>query len=239
MKEEFPGASILLVEDDDDIRELMSTLLRLAGFEPTVCGNAEMALELLREQPFDLVLTDYALPNRTGAWLLEQAKAEGLLDATPALVVTAHPNPPGLERDEVICKPFDLDDLVARVKLRLGGESRPQKTTGSSGSKRPGDRGDGDCPDPVELILYVNPDSPKSAAAIERIKSVLARFESARVKLTICDLSLNPDRGSVDAVAFRATLVRRSPGPRTFILGHVTNPDVLVELLEDCGGVGS
>ena len=119
MKDVFSGASILLVEDDDDIRELMSTLLRLAGFEPTVCSSAEVALEQLREQPFDLVLTDYALPNRSGGWLLQQARAEGLLDATPALVVTAHPNPPDVEGYEVICKPFDLDDLVTRVKRRL------------------------------------------------------------------------------------------------------------------------
>lgn len=236
MKDVFSGASILLVEDDDDIRELMATLLRLAGFEPTVCSSAEVALEQLREQPFDLVLTDYALPNRTGGWLLQQAKAEGLLDATPALVVTAHPNPPDVEGYEVICKPFDFDDFVTRVKLRLDSGPKRQRPSASSHSKRPGDHGASDCPDPVELILYVNVDSPKSAAAIENIKRVLARFESARVKLTICDLSQNPDAGSADAVAFTATLTKRSPGPRTFILGHITNPDVLVEILEDCGG---
>lgn len=234
MKDVFSGASILLVEDEDDIRQLMSTLLRLAGFEPTECSSAEVALEQLREQPFDLVLTDYALPNRSGGWLLQQARAEALLDATPVLVVSAHPNPPDVEGYEVICKPFDLDDLVTRVKLRLDSGPRPPRPTSSSASKRSGDHGDSDCPDPVELILYVNVDSPESAGAIDNIKRVLARFASARVKLTICDLSQNPDAGAAD-VAFRATLMKRSSGPRTFILGHITSPDVLVEILQDCG----
>ena len=235
-KDEFTGAQILLVEDDSDIRELMATLLRLAGFEPTVCSNAEIGLEQLREQQFDLVLTDYALPNRNGAWLLEQARGEGLIDATPVLVVTAHPNPPDVDGYEVICKPFDLDDLVARIKMRLEGVRRQDLATrNAGGSRRPGDNDGGDCPDPIELILYVSPHSPKSAAAVSNIKRVLARFRSSRVKLTILDLAEHPLAGSADGVAFTPTLVKRSPGPRTFILGHITNPDVLVELLQACG----
>ena len=236
MRDEFAGASILLVEDDPDIRELLDTLLKLAGFAPTVCSNAEFGLEQLREQPFDLVLTDYALPNRTGGWLIQQAKAEGLLEATPVLVVTAHPNPPDVDGYEVICKPFDLDHLVTRVRQRLdgGGRRRPAPPSGTPKSQRPGDT-DGDCPDPVELILYVSAHSPKSAAAIANIKRVLSRYQSSRVRLTICDLSRNPEAGKADAVAFTPTLVKRSPGPRTFILGHITNPDLLVELLQACG----
>ena len=237
IRDEFAGASILLVEDDPDIRELLSTLLRLAGFDPTVCTNAEFGLEQLREQPFDLVLTDYALPNRTGGWLIQQAKAEGLLEATPVLVVTAHPNPPDVDGYEVICKPFDLDHLVTRVKQRLdgGGKRRPApEPPPAARSGRPGNN-DGDCPEPLELILYVSPSSPKSAAAIENIKNVLSRYRSSRVKLTICDLSQNPEAETADSVAFTPPLDKRSPGPRTFILGHFTNPDLLVELLQACG----
>ena len=237
MRDEFGGASILLVEDDPDIRDLLSTLLKLAGFTPTVCSNAEFGLEQLREAPYDLVLTDYALPNRTGGWLIQQAKAEGLLEATPVLVVTAHPNPPDVDGYEVICKPFDLDHLVSRVKQRLDGTKRRQPSSvqlGAGRSQRPDDT-DGDCPDPVELILYVSAYSPKSAAAINNIKGVLSRYRSSRVRLTIYDLSQNPEAGKADAVTFTPTLVKRSPGPRTFILGHITNPDVLVELLQACG----
>ena len=240
MRNEFSGASILLVEDDPDIRELLSTLLTLAGFEATVCNSAEMALEQLREQPFDLVLTDYALPSRTGGWLLQQAAGEGLLDATPALVVTAHPDPPDVDGYELIAKPFDLDDLVSRVKQRLDGGTarrRPSKTArgGRPGAANNNGNGHSNCPEPVELILYVSAHSPKSAAALANIKRVLSRFGSERVRLTVCDLSQNPFAGADDSVAFTPTLVKRSPGPRTFILGHITNPEVIVDLLYACG----
>lgn len=229
MIDAFAGASILLVEDDDDIRELMSTLLQLAGYEPTVCGSAEAGLEQLREQTFDLVLTDYALPNRTGGWLLRQAKAEGLLDATPALVVTAHPSPHGLDDFEIIPKPFDLDDLVARVTLRLsgnapGGHGRARRTSDSS---RPGDDGDGDCPDPIDLILFVSEPSPQSTAAVAHIRRVLTGFRSSQVRLTVCDLTANPD-------ARPDLLARSSPSARTFIVGHSSNRDLIVEMLLDC-----
>ena len=108
--------SILLVEDDDDTRELMITLLGMSGFQTLPCRTAEEGLEQLRESPFDLVLTDYCLPRRTGGWLLTQASAEGLLDGTPALVLTAHPGPDETGGFEVILKPFEADALVDRVR---------------------------------------------------------------------------------------------------------------------------
>lgn len=107
---------ILLVEDDDDTRELMVTLLGMSGFQTLSCRTAEEGLEQLRESPFDLVLTDYCLPRRTGGWLLKQASAEGLLDSTPALLVTAHPGPDETDGFEVILKPFEADALVDRVR---------------------------------------------------------------------------------------------------------------------------
>jgi DNA-binding response OmpR family regulator len=228
--------SILLVEDDGDIRDLLETLLHIAGFQVESCGTAEAALEHLRESPFDLVLTDYGLPHRSGGWLLKQASQEGLLDTTPALVVTAHPTPADTEGFEIIQKPFDLDELVGHVRRRLTGERPPQRKPRAAArvSGKPADDGTTDCPDPIELILYVSPQSPRSASAIANIKAVLSKFHSSRVSLTICDLSTDPMGGKEDAVAFTPTLVKRSPGPRTFIIGHLTNPDVLLELLEGC-----
>ena len=245
MKRTFEGASILIVEDDPDIRELLSTLLEMAGYTTTACATAEHGLNALREQTFDLILTDYALPNRTGGWLLQQAQHEGLLDATPALVVTAHPNPSDVGGFDVFQKPFDLDDLVAHVRQRLddGAPSRPRNDrNGRPPSARPrGDSGnpnnnshDQGCPEPIELILYVSADSARSANAITNIKRVLSRYRSDKVTLTICDLARNPSMGDADSIAFTPTLVKRSPGPRTYILGHITNPDVLIELLEGC-----
>ena len=61
-----------------------------------------------------------------------------------------------------------------------------------------------------------------------------AHIKSNRVRLTICDLSQDPSLGNPDGIAFTPTIVRRSPGPRTFILGHITSPELLLELLADC-----
>jgi DNA-binding response OmpR family regulator len=236
MTDVFEGASILLVEDDRDIRELLVTLLKLAGFSPTACTSAEQGLEQLREQPFDLVLTDYALPHRSGGWLLQQARDEGLLDATPVLVVTAHPNPPDVAGFEIIQKPFDLDQLVDRVRRRLEaeGSSRPRQPRMTRGGGGESDDGQDDCPDPVELILYVSAHSERSATAIKNIKQALEGQRSRRVTLTICDLSKDPSLGQRDAVPFTPRLVKRSPGPRTFILGHITSPELVLELLGGC-----
>lgn len=235
MHEVFAGAGILLVEDDADIRELLVTLLRLAGFSPTACGSAEQALEQLREQAFDLVLTDYALPNRTGGWLLQQASEEGLLDATPAMVVTAHPSPADVGGFEIIQKPFDLDQLVERVRRRLesGNSGRPRQGAGPGFSVGKAGNGRDGKGKPIELILYVSAHSARSATAIKNIKRALDGCKG-RVTLTICDLSKDPAGGEKDSVAFTPTLVKRSPGPRTFILGHITSPELLLELLDGC-----
>ena len=228
--------AILLVEDDRDIREMLETLLETAGFRVHPCESAECGLNALREEDFDLILTDYSLPRRSGLWLLEHAKAEGLLEGTPVLIVTAHPHVEGASGYEVIQKPFDLDDLIERVRYRVEGEG-PRRRRGPEirhAGRAGGNGGASGCPDPVELILYVSSRSARSHAAVRNIRKVLERFDLSRVKLTVCDLARDPAGGIEDAVAFTPTLVRKSPGPRTFILGHVTNPDLVLELLADC-----
>jgi two-component system response regulator FlrC len=224
--------TVLLIEDDDDCRALLVTLLQLAGLKVVPCGTAEEALERLREAPYDLVLTDYCLPHRSGGWLLQQACAEGLLESTPAIVVTAHPNPPDVQQFEVICKPFDLDDLVARVRRRLGAprvSARLGRTARRSASG-PGDGTHDDCPHPIEAIIYVSGDSPGAAPAIARVRAALERFSSSRVTLTVRDLS----KAGRQVEHGPGGTKTETHGPRTFILGHITNPQLLLELLEGC-----
>jgi hypothetical protein len=90
------------------------------------------------------------------------------------------------------------------------------------------------CPGAIELILYVSAESPRSVHAIDNLRNVVSRYRSGRVTLTICDLSKDPGRDAQESIAFTPALVKRSPGPRTFILAHISNPHVLVELLEGC-----
>jgi len=227
--------AILLVEDDRDIREMLSTLLDMSGFDVHACESAERGLNALREGEFDLILTDYALPRQSGLWLLEHAEAEGLIHDTPVIIVTAHPRVDAPRTYEVIHKPFDLDELVERVRYRVEGDGpRRPRLPHVGGNGHGGCDGASECPEPVELILYVSSLSTRSHAAVRNVRKILKRFKSSRVKLTVCDLARDPARGIEDAVTFTPTLVRKTPGPRTFIIGHVTNANLLLELLADC-----
>jgi hypothetical protein len=100
------------------------------------------------------------------------------------------------------------------------------------GPARPAEVNQDDCPDPIELILYVSAESPRSTIAIEQIKAMLNRQKSRRVKLTIYDLAKEPNENDEEIVPTPAAGYRS--GPRTFILGHITNPDLLLEMLADC-----
>lgn len=233
--DELGRPSVLVVEDDGDVREMLFTLLDLAGFAPVTCDASEAGLNALREQAFDVILTDYALPRHSGLWFLEQAEAEGLILDTPVLIVTAHPDL-AAGPYEVIQKPFDLDDLVERVRYRLEGEgARRRRTPATRDEERDGNSRVPEPPSPVELILYVNSRSSQSIATVKNVEKILARLPSSRVKLSVHDLSVDsspavPGSGPITP----GTLVRRTAGPRTFIMGHITNPDLLLELLADC-----
>jgi len=233
--ETLAAPTILLVDDDRDTRELLVTLMRMSGYATEACGTAEEALEHLKEQQFDFVLTDYMLPRHSGEWLLQSAAEEGLLDGTPALLVTAHPSPPAIAGVDVIGKPFDLDDLVDRVHERLDRTSRVrrrQQAVARGKVNLPRTYRDGVCPQPIELILYVSVHSRRSAEALETIRGLVERFQTTHVRVTVCDVNGN----STDQPPSGVTTVPadRQAGPRTFILGHISSPELLMELLQEC-----
>jgi DNA-binding NtrC family response regulator len=205
---------------------MLATLLGMTGYAVRTCATAEEALEALRAEPIDLVLTDYALPQRDGTWLIESAAAEGLTEDLPILMVTAHPHVPRSSSYEVITKPFDVEDLVERVRRRTNPlRARPRKPFTRASADGGASSNDGSSPEPIELVLYVNARSPRSAAAVRSLRKVVERLNSPRAKLTICETKTDP---------CDATLDRTTKGPRTYILGHITNPEPLLELLVDC-----
>jgi CheY-like chemotaxis protein len=223
--------SILLIEDDGDVRDLLITLLRLAGFQVVAARTAEEGLEQLRETTFDLLLTDYCLPHRTGGWLIEQASAEGFLDDVPALVVTAYPHPVAALGVETISKPFDLDDLVGRVRELVAGR-KPRKPSSAGPSAPPADEnGRPDRHDRIEVVLYVSAADPRSLVALDNIRAALSRIKSSRVVLTIRHV---PHGHPAAEVTRSSAQHQPGAGPRTLILGHLTNPALLLEILEVC-----
>jgi two-component system phosphate regulon response regulator PhoB len=120
-------ASLLLVEDDDTIRETIRDALCLEGFEVTACGNGRDALKHLQigegEPPFSLVVLDLMLPGLGGLEVCRQLRQVG--DRTPILVVSARDSEAdrvlGLEigADDYLIKPFGMRELVARCRALL------------------------------------------------------------------------------------------------------------------------
>jgi CheY-like chemotaxis protein len=115
---------ILLVEDNEDIREGLTDLLESEGYSVVGTATAEEGLDRLRTEVFHLVITDYMLPGENGGWMLEQAEREQLLRDTPAVMITAHPRvkPPNGVR--LMNKPLDIDDFLRMVDGSLRQPSR-------------------------------------------------------------------------------------------------------------------
>ena len=122
--------SLLVVEDDDTIRETLHDALTLEGFEVTACGNGRDALRTLQRcgdreggEPFALVVLDLMLPGLGGLDLCRQLRQSG--DRTPILVVSARDSETdrvlGLEvgADDYLVKPFGMCELVARCRALL------------------------------------------------------------------------------------------------------------------------
>jgi two-component system chemotaxis response regulator CheY len=91
---------ILVVDDFSTMRRIVRNLLVELGFTNTLIQEAddgENAMIMLRSQPFDLVVTDWNMPNMTGIDLLRAIRAEAALKGLPVLMVTAENN-----RDQII-----------------------------------------------------------------------------------------------------------------------------------------
>jgi two-component system response regulator MtrA len=115
-------ARILLVEDDPSIREVTAMGLRAAGFEVDTAADGVAGLDRWRSAAPDLVLLDVMLPRMDG---LEVCRAIRRESTTPVVMLTARGDTidvvVGLEAgaDDYVRKPFDLPELIARIRAAL------------------------------------------------------------------------------------------------------------------------
>ena len=111
---------LLLVEDDVALHTSLSRALIRLGWQVEVCEDGRAALVRWRATQPDVVLLDLSLPGRDGLHILRQAREEGM--TTPVLILTARgtveDRVQGLNAgaDDYLPKPFDLDELEARVR---------------------------------------------------------------------------------------------------------------------------
>lgn len=111
---------VLLVEDDPSMQTALKRTLQNRGIEVELCGDGRQALDRWKSAPPDVVMLDLTLPGMDGLLVLEEARRSGL--TTPVLILTARGTVGdriiGLNTgaDDYLPKPFDLDELEARLR---------------------------------------------------------------------------------------------------------------------------
>lgn len=113
------GARVLLIEDDEDNRELMGEVLRDAGYQVVLAASGAAGLRTLAEHSIDVLVTDIGMPGMGG---LEVARAAKKIAPTvPVVVVTGYADREDIARarghevDAVLVKPVDPESLTAVV----------------------------------------------------------------------------------------------------------------------------
>jgi CheY-like chemotaxis protein len=107
---------ILIVEDHEDSREALERFLSRCGYGVAVAADLRSALNLLRAQPFDAVVTDIALPDGTGYALVSEVRRRGL--NVMAIALTAYSYPRNAEEPRVTGFDFYLRKPLDCIKLR-------------------------------------------------------------------------------------------------------------------------
>jgi two-component system, NtrC family, nitrogen regulation response regulator NtrX len=116
-------AHLLLVDDNPNTLASLSRAFRLAGHEATVCDNAARAVELLKTEPFDLILSDVVMPGKSGLELLEDLKTAGV--KTPIVLVSGQANIEMAVRAtklgalDFLEKPSSTDKLLVTIENAL------------------------------------------------------------------------------------------------------------------------
>jgi CheY-like chemotaxis protein len=218
---------ILVVEDQEDVRRMVATALEIEGYHVDEAANAQEGLQQLSQRHYHLVLSDYAMPGETGTWMLQEAGRRGLMDRTAAMIVTAHPDVRELADVAVINKPLDLDYFLEQIRTILASSPAVDELPRAKPAE--------DKPVKADLILYISSTSSTSIQARRNLDRLIGGFDASQIKCTVVDLVEDPLAGEADRIAFTPTLVKRHPGPRTWVLGNLRNHQILIDLLQTCG----
>lgn len=117
------GARLVVVDDEPNIRELLSASLRFAGFDVTTASDGTEALQIVDQVRPDLLVLDILMPGLDGFGVVRRLRADGI--QVPVLFLTAKDATQDLVQgltlggDDYVTKPFSLEELVARIRAVL------------------------------------------------------------------------------------------------------------------------
>jgi two-component system, OmpR family, response regulator MtrA len=117
---------ILVADDEEDVRELVAYRLTRSGYLVIGAGDGQEAFELATEHAPDLMVLDVMMPKLDGYELTRRVRAEASLRSIPVILLTARSQESDVDRgfevgaDDYLRKPFNPDELVARVRAVLG-----------------------------------------------------------------------------------------------------------------------
>jgi CheY-like chemotaxis protein len=124
------AAKILLVEDNEMNRDMLSRRLQRRGYEVLTAVDGETGLALTRSDVPALILMDMSLPGVDGWEVTRQLKADPATCAIPVIALTAHAMTGDREKalgagcDDFDIKPIDLDRLLGKIEALLGGKAK-------------------------------------------------------------------------------------------------------------------
>lgn len=117
-------SKILVVDDDDQLRQTIKMVLKLRGFEPLEADNGVDALESAREHLPDLIISDINMPGQDGFAALESIRQDPTTAAIPLILMTGEMDSNmrrGMElgADDFLTKPFSMPDLLKAIDARM------------------------------------------------------------------------------------------------------------------------
>lgn len=131
-------ATILVIEDEHDLREEMVDLLLFEGFETLVAADGQDGIEVAFHHNPDLIISDVTMPNMDGYQVLEALQRDDSTAAIPFIFVTARAERSFLRHgmelgaDDYLTKPFTHSELLSAVRSRLGKEQKRQASLNSN-----------------------------------------------------------------------------------------------------------
>lgn len=169
---------LLFVDDENLLHSLFERLFTRNGFQVTCCSSAMQAIDLMKENDYDLVITDFMMPDMDGFALLGHIREN--YPGTRVIMVTAHANVQHAVRMmqhgaiDYIPKPFTTAELLDRVNASLKAEIPATETaapapTGSAKASASG-----------SAVTYIG-ESP----SIQRLKGILPRVSSNKAPVFI------------------------------------------------------